>query len=133
MADASIAVAWVHPGQATRATEELLQDVKDGAIVRVPALWFLETANALLVLVRRGKLTESERTAALSALAALRVEVDHEMASLAYGRLAELASEQRLSVYDAAYLELAIRGKMALACSDGPLRDAAKRCRVRLL
>lgn len=130
--DASIGIAWVHPAQTTGKSRELLDAVYDGARVRVPALWPLETANALLVLTRRSKLTEAERRAALSALANLSVEIDHEASDLAFGKLSDLASTHRLSVYDAAYLELAMRSKLPLACKDGPLREAAKRCRVKL-
>ncbi|HEY2773350.1 MAG TPA: type II toxin-antitoxin system VapC family toxin [Candidatus Binatia bacterium] len=132
VADASVAIAWVHPGQATAESDALLQAVEKGARVRAPALWPLETANALLVLTRRGKLTEGDRRLALSALSGLQVELDHEMAALAYGKLSDLARKYRLSVYDASYLELALRNELPLACKDGPLRDAAKRCRVRL-
>ncbi len=131
--DASIGIAWVHPAQATSASQALLEALCDGAVVQAPALWPLETANALLVLVRRGKLTEEERGAALAALGRLSVVFDHEMASLAFTRLSALAVQHRLSIYDAAYLELALRKKLPLACKDGPLRTAAKRCRVKLL
>lgn len=131
--DASIGIAWVHPAQATHRSQELLRDIGDGAVVRAPALWPLETANALLVLARRGQLTEEERAAALSALSKLSVVLDHEMASLSFTRLSDLASQLRLSIYDATYLELALRRKLPLACKDGPLREAAKRRRVKLL
>jgi predicted nucleic acid-binding protein len=131
--DASIGVAWVHPAQATKGSQALLQALCDGVAIQAPALWPLETANALLVLVRRGKLTEEEGGTALSALAQLSVVLDHEMASLAFTRLSALASQHGLSIYDAAYLELALRKKLPLACKDGPLRAAAKRCRVKLL
>ena len=63
----------------------------------------------------------------------LAVTLDHEMASLAFTRLSALAFQHGLSIYDAAYLELALRKKLPLACKDGPLRGAAKRCRVKLL
>lgn len=132
VADASIAIAWVHPAQATRKSRELLDAVYDGAQLRAPALWPLETANALLVLSRRGKITEAERQASLAALANLSVEIDHEASGLAFRKLSDLGSTYDLSVYDAAYLELALRSKLPLACKDGPLRDAAKRCRVKL-
>ena len=131
--DASIGIAWVHPGQATTQSEALLDRVAGGAVVRAPALWPLETANALLVLTRRGKLTEEERVSALAALAQLSVVLDYEMAALAFGKLSILAERHRLSIYDAAYLELAQRRKLAIACKDGPLRTAAKRARVKLL
>jgi predicted nucleic acid-binding protein len=54
------------------------------------------------------------------------------MVSLAFTTLSELASAYHLSVYDAAYLELARRRRLVLGCKGGPLREAAKRCGVRL-
>ncbi len=131
--DASIGIAWVHPAQATSGSQALLRALCNGAVVHAPALWPIETANALLVLTRRAKLTEEEHGAALAALAQLSVALDHEMAALAFTRLSALASQHGLSLYDAAYLELALRKKLPLACKDSPLRAAAKRCRVKLL
>jgi predicted nucleic acid-binding protein len=132
VADASVAVGWVHPVQATPHTDAMLDAIGEGATLDVPALWPLEVANALTVLVRRRKLTEEERQTALGWLGGLRLRIDHEMASLAFSRLSELASTHRLSVYDAAYLELAQRRKLVLGCKDGSLRDAAKQSGVRL-
>ena len=103
-----------------------------GAVLEVPALWPLEVANALTILVRRRKLTDDDRQTGLGWLRGLPVRVDHEMASLAFSKLSELAFAYRLSVYDAAYLELAERRTLALACKDGPLRKAAKQLGVRL-
>lgn len=130
--DASIAIAWVHPAQSTARSVALLEAVRDGARVKAPALWSLETANALLVLTRRGKLTQAERRTALAALSGLAVELDHETASLAYDKVSDLALKHGLSVYDAAYLELAARSELPLASADIAMRRAAKRCRVEL-
>lgn len=98
-----------------------------------PALWPLETANALLALARRGKITNGERELAVGWLSKLPLDLDHEGASMAFGKLVQLASDQSLTIYDATYLELAIRKRLPLASEDGPLRQAARRCRVRLL
>lgn len=130
--DASVAVGWVHPAQATPQTESLLEAIADGATVEAPALWPLEVANALTVLTRRRKLTEDERQAGLGWLRRLPLRLDHEMAQLAFSRLSELASAHELSVYDAAYLELAQRKGLALACKDGPLRKAARQAGIDL-
>ena len=132
IADASVAVGWVHPDQATTQTAGMLDAIDEGATLEVPALWPLEVANALTVLVRRRKLTEDDRQAGLGWLRGLRLRVDHEMASLAFTRLAELATTHQLSVYDAAYLELAQRRTLVLGCKDGPLRQAAKQSGVSL-
>jgi predicted nucleic acid-binding protein len=132
VADASVAVGWVHPAQATRQTAAMLEAIADGATLEVPAPWPLEVANALIVLVRRRKLTEDERQAGLGWLRGLRLRLDHDMASLAFSRLSELAAAHQLSVYDAAYLELSLRRRLVLGCKDGPLRTAAKRAGVSL-
>ena len=132
VADASVAIAWVHPAQTTRQTAAMLDAIAEGATVDVPALWPLEVANALIVLVRRRKLAEDERQVALGWLHGLRVRVDHEMSALAFSRLSDLAATHDLSVYDAAYLELAQRKRLRLGCKDGPLRAAAKRAGVGL-
>ena len=133
VADASVSVAWVHPAQATAETDAALQAVRDGAVMEAPALWPLEVSNALLVLVRRNKLTEAQRQAALSAVQKLAVKLDYEMSVVAFTKLSALASEHHLSVYDAAYLELAQRRKLPLACKDGALRAAATKARIKLL
>jgi predicted nucleic acid-binding protein len=132
VADASVAIGWVHPAQATAYTRAMLDAIAEGATLEVPALWPLEVANALSVLQRRRKLTEDERQAGLGWLRGLPLRIDHEMAMLAFSRLSELASAHQLSVYDAAYLELAQRRRLVLGCKDGPLRTAARRARVSL-
>jgi predicted nucleic acid-binding protein len=132
VADASVAVGWVHPAQATKQTAAMLDALADGATLEVPAIWPLEVANALLVLTRRRKLTESERQTGLGWLRGLPLRIDQDAASLAFSQLSELASVSQLSIYDTAYLELAQRRKLALGCADGPLRKAAKHAGVTL-
>ena len=131
--DASIAIAWVHPDQATPATDALLAAIGEGTKVVVPALWPVEMANVLLVLERRRKLRADERATALAALRDLSCSVDHEMSALAFTDLSLLARELSLSVYDAAYLELALRLNVPLACKDGALRTAARKRRLTVL
>ena len=131
--DASTAIAWIHPAQATPETQLLLEAISDGTQVFVPALWPLEVSNALLVLERRKKLIATEREAALAALNQLRIKIDYEMSSLAFTKLSALAAEHDLSVYDAAYFELAERLKLPLACKDSALRRAAERAHIKVL
>ena len=132
VADASVAIGWVHPAQATKQTAAMLDAIADGATLEVPALWPLEVANALIVLVRRRKLAEDERRLGLEWLRGLRMRLDHEMSALAFSRLSDLAAARKLSVYDAAYLELAARRGLMLGCKDGPLRAAARHAGISL-
>jgi predicted nucleic acid-binding protein len=131
--DCSIAVGWVHPSQADGLTRRLLDEAKAGAAVWVPSLWHLEVANALLVAVRRKLMTDAHRQTGLALLNGLRLVVDDETSQRAFFAVSELAVKYSLSVYDATYLELALRKSMPLGSRDEPLRTAARKCRVRLV
>jgi predicted nucleic acid-binding protein len=91
----------------------------------VPALWRLEVANVLEMGVRKRRSSASFRDAALADLAQLPIAVDPETDRQAWGPIAKLAARHRLTVYDAAYLELARRRGLPLATLDQDLRAAA--------
>ena len=131
--DASVGFAWVYPSQASVETDALLQEVEAGAIVVAPGLWFLEIANGLLAAQRRKLLTGPERKSALEMLSGLRVTIDEGSGHAAFHKTSTLAEKYGLSVYDAAYLEVALRRQLALGSRDGALRSAAKRSGVKLL
>jgi predicted nucleic acid-binding protein len=92
-----------------------------------------EVANSLLVLVRRRRISPEEYMRARNDLVDLRPLVDDEGPSLALGEILELAGRHSLSVYDAAYLELASRRDLPLASRDSALNKAARRAGVRIL
>jgi predicted nucleic acid-binding protein len=121
VADASVAIAWIHPGQANAETDSMLDSVAAGDVLVVPALWPLEVANAVTILVRRRRLTAVDAHRALSLLGGLPITIDHEAASIAFTTLAELASEYGLTVYDATYIELAKRRRLPLASKDASM------------
>ena len=80
----------------------------------IPLLWYVEMANGLLRPPRRKKITAAERKSALKTLESLHLVVDEESARAAFHRTSELAEKYGLTVYDAAYLEVALRRKSAL-------------------
>jgi predicted nucleic acid-binding protein len=131
VADASISICWVHPSQSTPLTQTLLQEVEGGAMIVVPSLWFLETANALLVLERRKKLTGNERRAALSRINLLDPVVDAGAERRSSSSVSSLASAFQLSIYDALYLDVAKRWNIPLATLDSALQRAAKKSGVK--
>ena len=132
VADASVAIAWIHPAQSTRETEAMLDGLGGGDSLVVPALWPLEVANALTVLRRRRKLTREEVRSAIEIIRELPVIIDHEAAALAFTRLVGLASELEVTVYDASYIELATRRRLPLASNDARMKQAAIRSGVAL-
>jgi predicted nucleic acid-binding protein len=122
--DSSATLAWIYGDEVSAATRELFERVADGGAV-VPALWRLEIANSLTVAIRRGRIDADFRRAALADLALLDITTDQHTDPRAWGETLALADHFRLTVYDAAYLELAQRRGLPLATLDGDLRAAA--------
>ena len=131
--DASVGFAWVYQGQATPETDQWLNDVAAGATVIVPALWFLEMSNVLLIAQRRRRLTAGQRKAAMEKLTAMQLTVDEAGSRNAFGKTSELAEKYGLTIYDATYLELALRRSLPLASRDEALKNAAKQCGLKAL
>lgn len=123
--DASVAIAWISPDENdAMANAAMAKAVAEGA--SVPSLWHLEIANILVMKERKGKLSSEETDAALASFRDLELTVDTETAYRAAEETAALARQHRLSVYDAAYLELAARLSLPLATLDQDLRKAAE-------
>jgi predicted nucleic acid-binding protein len=130
--DASIALTWCFEDVATPETDGLFARIRDeGAIV--PDLWRLELANVLLQAERRGRITGADVALRLELIAALPIIVDGETTRHAWRDTLALARSERLTSYDAAYLELAVREGTPLATRDRELADAAKRRGVAIL
>jgi predicted nucleic acid-binding protein len=122
--DCSATLAWVYGDETTDAIRAVFDAVgSKGAWV--PALWRLEVANVLEMGVRRGRHDAALRDAMLTDLALLPVRLDPETDQHAWGSTARLAARHRLTLYDAAYLELARRRDLPLATLDQALRAAA--------
>jgi predicted nucleic acid-binding protein len=130
--DASVALAWCFRDERTVVTERLRERVRTDTVA-VPVLWHLEVANVLALAERRRRITPAESTELIALLETLDIEVDAETPSRAFGRVLDLAREERLTAYDAAYLELAMRLGVSLASKDGNLCDAAERLGVSVL
>ena len=123
--DCSVTMAWMFRDEATDATDRW-RDMLDGNRVLVPALWPTETANALLVATRRGRIALDELPELRMQLNALPIDVDPISTARTWGPVLDLAHEHRLTVYDATYLELAMRRQLPLATLDRALHNAAR-------
>jgi predicted nucleic acid-binding protein len=119
--DASVVIAWAleegHPTASAAAARI------DSEQTWVPALWWFEVRNGLLMNERRGRVREVRTGEFLTQLAALALSVDATPGEM---QVLVLARRHRLTVYDAAYLELALRRALPLATLDIPLARAAR-------
>ena len=123
--DCSVTMAWVFPDEATDATDWLRDSLVEGRAF-VPSLWPVEVGNVLLTATRRGRIRADEWPEIRAGLEALPIEIDPVTTSRVWGVSLELAQTHQLSVYDAMYLELAMRLQLPLATLDRALRKAAQ-------
>lgn len=131
--DSSITVAWLYREEATKkSVDEIFENLIE-ASAWVPALWHLEVANVLQIGMRRQRHAADFRDRVLSDLSEFPIHVDPETHRQAWGTTVRLAERHKLTVYDAAYLELALRRRLPLATLDKDLRSAASTEKVELL
>jgi predicted nucleic acid-binding protein len=129
--DASVTLNWAFPDEynplAIRAGQ-LLESSEESALV--PSLWWYEVRNILIVNERRGRTTPLRTASFLKELADLTIGMDFSQDE---SIVMELARQTRLTVYDAAYLALALRERLPLATLDKALKSAALAVGVPLL
>jgi predicted nucleic acid-binding protein len=131
--DCSATLPWVFGDEATAATDRLLEDLSAGAAAWVPALWHLELGNVMVGAQRRGRMDQAGMEAFFSRLLVYDIFVDEQTIPQAWNKTLDLAMQYRLSTYDAAYLELALRRGLPLATKDSALVAAARAAGVGLL
>jgi predicted nucleic acid-binding protein len=130
--DASVTLAAVLQ-EANAALAANLIDCVAAERAVVPSHWHLEVGNALLMSERRGNISPSQRAAYVEDLLSLPIECDPETSTRAWRECLMIASQYRLTLYDAAYLELSMRRSLPLATFDAALRRAAAAAGVALL
>ena len=130
--DASSVLAWCFEDEGGPEADALIDKVAtEGA--DVPGSWSLEVANGLVAGERRGRIKAAESAAFIAMLEELPIAADPASGARALHETMSLAREHRLSAYDAAYLELAMRLGVPLATADRALATAATRAGVVLL
>lgn len=130
--DCSVAMAWCFADEATPATSLVLDRLVEEAAV-VPPLWLLEVANVLILAERRGRIVAADLASYVELLFQLDIQIDAESPARSFADVLSLAQRHRLTSYDAAYLELAVRLRLPLATLDAELRAAASAAGIELL
>ncbi len=131
--DCSVTAAWFFQDESALATDELLDRLSQDGHAVVAAHWALEIGNTILVAERRKRCSIAESSQFLAILDSLPIETDQETGSRAITTTLALARSHALTLYDAAYLELAMRRGLPLATLDKDLRAAARKIGVACL
>lgn len=124
--DASTVLTWCFPDEESQKALEISERIAGGDRVAVPSFWRHEILNALLVGEKRKRLTPELTHAFIDDLNRLPVDADDlATPAIVFDATQSLCRKHGLTAYDAAYLELAMRGSHALATVDEALRRAA--------
>lgn len=122
--DASVALAWILPSQGTAPADALLLARAEHAFLS-PAIFNWEVRNAILAFGRRPAASDQAYEEALAVLDGLDIRADEGHSLDELRELAIFARARRLSLFDAAYLSLALERNCSLASRDGGLLSAA--------
>jgi predicted nucleic acid-binding protein len=118
---------WCFEGGSHDYADRILQQlVATGGTAFVPVLWRYEVSAVLARAEIKGLLPASKAAEFFEDLAAMAIVVDIESADRVLSDVYRLATLHRLTAYDAAYLELALRRNLPLATLDVELRNACK-------
>lgn len=123
--DASIALSWCFKDESTPQTISLLESL-EFATAYVPEHWSLEVGNILITAEKRKRITSAKISEFLGLIENLNIEIDQETSSRGFHEILYLAQSEKLTTYDAAYLELAMRLGLPLATKDLALQQAAQ-------
>ena len=127
--DASTTLAWLIrrvKADEDRLADEALRQIQIGGAV-VPALWFPEVANGILVAERRGGVSLATSASFLGLVETLPIDQDKVEPSSVFKTVLLLARMYGLTSYDALYLELVLRTRGTLATFDGQLAEAVRK------
>ena len=125
--DASVALLWLVPQTNSTGVDyadAVLSALKESQAVG-PSLFALETANVVVKVESKGIVTQADSQRFITLLGQLNIATDQATALHALGDTLNLARRYKLSAYDAAYLELALRTGLPLATLDADLLRAA--------
>jgi predicted nucleic acid-binding protein len=130
--DASLVIALVlreaNVGEPAAVYEALQTD-----LLMVPAHWPVELANALLVNQRRGRIPAATIDAIIDNLFAFRPIIDTSPSLDQITSVIQFATKEKLTVYDAVYVQLALTRNAYLATIDTDMRACARRLDIPLL
>jgi predicted nucleic acid-binding protein len=132
--DNSVSMRWLLESE--KASDQKYAEAVLKSLVQVdalvPNLWHLEATNVLLGAEKRCEVEAGEIERFISQLENLPLHVDPLTSHQSFNRTMALSRIYKLSSYDAAYLELAIREGLPLATLDKDLRKAARKADVGL-
>lgn len=128
--DASVAASWCLRSFEDPDALPLLDSLMGGGSALAPSIWPYELANTLWAAVRHELLPAASADELVELFRSLPIEVEPTAQPQVLEQVRRMAQDHSLTVYDAAYLELAARERLPLATLDRSLQIAAERVGV---
>ena len=120
--DSSIAASWCFPDERSDYANSILRVVSNPTEAIAPRLWAYEVRNSVLMGLRRKRITHADAQDFFESINGLPVRLADPVS---YDGVFSLADRHGLTVFDAAYLDLALREGLPLASLDRALCRAA--------
>lgn len=130
--DTSVTVSWCFEDESSKKCDEILERLLKNTAY-VPTLWHLEVGNVLIMAEKKNRINYSRIAEFLSLLSKLDIVVDAETSNKGFHEVFYLSYSEKLTTYDASYLELAMRLGLPLATRDNELMRVAKKIGVKLM
>lgn len=130
--DCSLTMSWLFPDEESKATLDLREQLTQSNAI-VPAIWPIEVGNILWSAEKKKRISPYQSTQFKNLLEQLPIEIDKKTSEIALGLILECAREYKITVYDACYLELALRIGTPLATLDKELAEAAQKAGIPIL
>lgn len=133
--DASVTASWLLPDEHTEASRRVYARLRAKTVdAQAPELWLWECGNIIANSVKRARVSPADALLAWSVLDAVRGRVELAQFEPAQVRAClVLALDHGLSIYDSAYLWLAVSLGIPLLTHDTRLAQAAAARKVDVL
>jgi predicted nucleic acid-binding protein len=123
--DASVIIAWRDPREQNSYSLNILRCLNDECAT-APVICGMEVNNVLRQFEKRGFIALKDIQETVEFISALPIHLDSEPVRFKMPRVMRLARQHDLTIYDACYLELALRLDLPLATMDNALRKAVQ-------
>jgi predicted nucleic acid-binding protein len=101
VADASVTLSWCFEDEAAAWTDALLDRLRNGDQIAVPAHWPMEISNGMLMALRRKRIQPGRPELFWDELAVLPIEVELPLSPEHAKAVLALCQQHGLTVYDA--------------------------------
>lgn len=128
--DCSVTASSFLPDENSVLSEKLYSKLEKGLSIWVPAIWWYELNNVLIVAVRRKRINDAKMLEIIDLFQSMPISIDDNFTFNTLKNINNISLSHNLSVYDAAYIELAKRKNAGIATLDDKILIAAKKEKI---